>query len=205
MELLKKYEIPVPKFVVVRNVDEVRAACKEFGILPERELENSGETTESTDMVLKAQVLAGGRGKGIWDSGLKGGVKIVYNVEEAVNVANHMLGHRIYTAQTGDTGQLCNTLLACERKYSRREHYLAIVLDRSSGGPVMIGCQQGGVNIEDIALVCMDCKMNFDDNAAFRQKEIFAQRDWSQEDERDVKASKAGLNYIGLDGNIGCL
>ncbi|VDP53508.1 unnamed protein product [Schistosoma mattheei] len=185
-----------------------------------------------------------------------------------------MLGHRIYTAQTGDTGQLCNTLLACERKYSRREHYLAIVLDRSSGGPVMIGCQQGGVNIEDIArdnpdalikipvdinkglnkkdalfmahklgfthpdeaavyierlyklfdssdctlleinpisqdingkVVCMDCKMNFDDNAAFRQKEIFAQRDWSQEDERDVKASKAGLNYIGLDGNIGCL
>ncbi|VDO88986.1 unnamed protein product [Schistosoma curassoni] len=54
-------------------------------------------------------------------------------------------------------------------------------------------------------VVCMDCKMNFDDNAAFRQKEIFAQRDWSQEDERDVKASKAGLNYIGLDGNIGCL
>ncbi|CAI2723118.1 unnamed protein product [Schistosoma spindalis] len=274
MELLKKYEIPVPKFVVVRNVDEVRATCKEFGILPESELENSGETTESTDMVLKAQVLAGGRGKGIWDSGLKGGVKIVYNVEEAINVANHMLGHRIYTAQTGDTGQLCNTLLACERKYSRREHYLAIVLDRSSGGPVMIGCQQGGVNIEDIArdnpdalikipvdinkgldkkdalfmahklgfthpdeaavyierlyklfdssdctlleinpisqdingkVVCMDCKMNFDDNAAFRQKEIFAQRDWSQEDERDVKASKAGLNYIGLDGNIGCL
>ncbi|CAH8490821.1 unnamed protein product [Schistosoma rodhaini] len=249
MELLKKYEIPVPKFIVARNVDEVKAACEEFG-----------ETRESTDIVLKAQVLAGGRGKGTWDSGLKGGVKIVYSIEEAVNVASQMLGHRIYTAQTGDTGQLCNKLLACEH--------------RSCGGPVMIGCQQGGVNIEDIArdnpdalikipvdidkglnkkdalfmahqlgftnpneaavyierlyklfdssdctlleinpisqdihgkVVCMDCKLNFDDNAAFRQKEIFAQRDWSQEDERDVKASKAGLNYIGLDGNIGCL
>ncbi|KAH8855243.1 Succinate--CoA ligase [ADP-forming] subunit beta, mitochondrial [Schistosoma japonicum] len=197
--LLKKYEIPVPKFVVVRSIDEVKAACKEFG-----------ETTESTDVVLKAQVLAGGRGKGIWDSGLKGGVKIVYSVDEAISVANRMLGHRIFTAQTGDSGQLCNTLLACERKYSRREHYLAIVLDRSSGGPVMVGCKQGGVNIEDIArdnpdalikdinghVICMDCKMNFDDNAAFRQKEIFAQRDWSQEDERDVKATNAGLNYI---------
>ncbi|KAH8855245.1 Succinate--CoA ligase [ADP-forming] subunit beta, mitochondrial [Schistosoma japonicum] len=272
--LLKKYEIPVPKFVVVRSIDEVKAACKEFGVLPKNEIENSGETTESTDVVLKAQVLAGGRGKGIWDSGLKGGVKIVYSVDEAISVANRMLGHRIFTAQTGDSGQLCNTLLACERKYSRREHYLAIVLDRSSGGPVMVGCKQGGVNIEDIArdnpdalikipididkgldkkdavmmahklgfshsdeaavyierlyklfdstdctlleinpisqdinghVICMDCKMNFDDNAAFRQKEIFAQRDWSQEDERDVKATNAGLNYIGLDGNIGCL
>ncbi|CAH8442991.1 unnamed protein product [Heterobilharzia americana] len=274
MELLKKYEIPVPKSIIVRNVDEIKAACKELGVLSEAEIENAGETAESTDIVLKAQVLAGGRGKGTWDSGLKGGVKIVYNIEEAVNVGSRMLGHRIFTAQTGDSGQLCNVLLACERKYSRREHYLAIVLDRSSGGPVVIGCEQGGVNIEDVArenpsalikipvdinkgldkkdalymahklgfahadqaaeyierlyklfmasdctlleinpisqdikgdVICMDCKMNFDDNAAFRQKEIFAQRDWSQEDERDVKATNAGLNYIGLDGNIGCL
>ena len=54
-------------------------------------------------------------------------------------------------------------------------------------------------------VLCMDCKMNFDDNAAFRQTDIFAQRDWSQEDERDVRAANAGLNYIGLDGSIGCL
>lgn len=51
----------------------------------------------------------------------------------------------------------------------------------------------------------MDAKISFDDNAAYRQKEIFALRDWSQEDERDFKAAKADLNYIGLDGNIGCL
>ena len=51
----------------------------------------------------------------------------------------------------------------------------------------------------------MDCKMNFDDNAAFRQKEIFDLKDWSQEDERDVQAAQADLNYIGLDGTIGCL
>merc|ERR1711862_990506 len=53
--------------------------------------------------------------------------------------------------------------------------------------------------------MCLDAKVNFDDNAAFRQKEIFSMRDYSQEDEREVKASKYDLNYIGLDGTIGCL
>merc|ERR1739838_380717 len=51
----------------------------------------------------------------------------------------------------------------------------------------------------------MDAKLNFDDNAAYRQKEIFAMRDWAQEDERDVVAAKFDLNYIGLEGNIGCM
>ncbi|CAH8461247.1 unnamed protein product [Dicrocoelium dendriticum] len=51
----------------------------------------------------------------------------------------------------------------------------------------------------------MDCKMNFDDNAAFRQQEIFSKRDWDQEDERDARAAKSNLTYIGLDGSIGCL
>lgn len=51
----------------------------------------------------------------------------------------------------------------------------------------------------------MDCKLNFDDNAEYRQKEIFALKDWSQEDERDRRAADANLNYIGLDGTIGCL
>lgn len=55
------------------------------------------------------------------------------------------------------------------------------------------------------SVLCMDCKMSFDDNALFRQPEIFSYRDWSQEDERDVRAANAKLNYIGLDGSIGCL
>ena len=54
-------------------------------------------------------------------------------------------------------------------------------------------------------VVCMDCKINLDDNADFRQKEIFAKRDVTQEDEREVRASQFGLNYIGLEGSIGCL
>ena len=55
------------------------------------------------------------------------------------------------------------------------------------------------------AVYCMDCKMNFDTNAAYRQREIFDLKDWSQEDWRDAKAEKADLNYIGLNGTIGCL
>lgn len=51
----------------------------------------------------------------------------------------------------------------------------------------------------------MDAKINFDDNAEYRQKELFQQRDWLQEDPRDVEAAKAGINYIGLGGTIGCL
>jgi len=55
------------------------------------------------------------------------------------------------------------------------------------------------------AVLCMDAKFNFDDNAAHRQRDIFGQRDWAQEDARDVQAAKADINYIGLEGNIGCL
>ena len=51
----------------------------------------------------------------------------------------------------------------------------------------------------------MDCKLNIDDNSAFRQPDLFKMRDWTQEDDRDRRAAAADLNYIGLDGNIGCL
>ena len=54
-------------------------------------------------------------------------------------------------------------------------------------------------------VVCMDAKLNFDDNANFRQQELFKQRDWTQEDDREVQAASFNLNYIGLDGSIACL
>ena len=61
------------------------------------------------------------------------------------------------------------------------------------------------VETSDGQVLCLDAKLNFDDNAEFRQSEIFGMRDYSQEDEREVKAAKYNLNYIGLDGTIGCL
>ena len=54
-------------------------------------------------------------------------------------------------------------------------------------------------------VMCMDAKINFDSNAAYRQKKVFDMQDWTQEDPRDRQAAKADLNYIGLDGTIGCL
>ena len=56
-----------------------------------------------------------------------------------------------------------------------------------------------------VLVMCMDAKINFDDNAEYRQKEVFKLRDWSQEDPRDADAAQAGINYIGLDGSIGCM
>lgn len=101
--------------------------------------------------MVKAQVLAGGRGKGVWDSGLRGGVKVVYSADEAVDIAKRMLGHRIYTKQTGESGQVCSAVNIVERKYLRREFYFAIALDRETAGPMIIASSQGGVNIEQVA------------------------------------------------------
>lgn len=242
-----------------------------------------------------------------------------------------MLGAQLITKQTGPEGKPCNTVLLTERVYMRRELYLSILMDRASGGPVIVASSKGGTSIEDIAaatpelivtapvdivegltddtvdkvvsslgfragdedgvrvlptmrslasprcysprltsivmfrqrtcsatctscsstpmppwsrstrsprrrtatvrrelavggwsvapvslttcipvgrfppvLVC-DAKLNFDDNAAFRQADLFARRDFSQEDQREVEASKEDLNYIGLDGTIGCM
>ncbi|MGH0143097.1 UNVERIFIED_CONTAM: hypothetical protein FKN15_029788 [Acipenser sinensis] len=222
----------------------------------------------SKDLVVKAQVLAGGRGKGTFEGGLKGGVKIVFSPEEARDVSTKMIGKKLFTKQTGEKGRICNQVFICERRYPRREYYFAITMERSYQGPVLIGSSQGGVNIEDVAaenpeaiikepidivegikmeqavklfslalsrgyvvfndnggappiaieciyfpilqlincaVMCMDAKLNFDSNAEYRQKKIFELRDWSQEDERDRQAAKSDLNYIGLDGDIGCL
>ncbi|PAA89470.1 hypothetical protein BOX15_Mlig001210g1 [Macrostomum lignano] len=271
MGLLQKSGIAVPKFGVAKTSAQVYQMAQDLVD------SQTSKDQKQGDVVVKAQVLAGGRGKGFWNSGLKGGVKIVFNPEEARDVSSKMLGHKIFTKQTGDAGQTCSTVMVCERKYSRREFYFAITMDRKHRGPVLIGSSQGGVNIEQVAkenpeaiialpvdietgiteevatemakkigftgekqskeagqyivkmydlfiksdatlieinpiaedtegrVLCMDCKMNFDANSEFRQPEIFSLRDWSQEDERDVAAEKAGLNYIALDGNIGCL
>jgi succinyl-CoA synthetase beta subunit len=83
-------------------------------------------------MVIKAQVLAGGRGKGTFDNGLKGGVRVIFSPTEARMFAEKMLGHHLVTKQTGAAGKVCNTVYICERKFVRREYYFAILMDRGS-------------------------------------------------------------------------
>ena len=202
-----------------------------------------------------------------------------------------MIGHKLITKQTGAGGRLCNSVYICERKFARREFYLAILMDRATQAPVIVASSQGGMDIETVAketpdaiittsvdinvgvtdemgrkiatelgfseqciedakdtiqklykvfmekdatqieinplsetsdhqVMAMDAKLGFDDNAEFRQKEVFSWRDTTQEDADEVKAaecvlpestatianiSRHGLNFIKLDGDIGCL
>ncbi|CAF1517831.1 unnamed protein product [Rotaria sordida] len=262
MGLLEQAGIRVPKYRVAESVDQV------YQIASSHEL--------STDLVMKAQVLAGGRGKGVFDSGLKGGVKMIFSPDEAKQVASKMLGHRLYTKQTGREGKPVTKLIMCEKLFTRREYYFALALERRFDGPVIITSTQGGTDIEAIAaehpeaiirhpidivqglqrndalaiakilqfrndaleeaadimlklynlfithdivlleinplteaadgkVYCMDCKINVDDNSEYRQNAIFNERDNTQSDWRDVKAQESNINYIGLDGEIGCL
>ncbi|KAG1152052.1 hypothetical protein G6F37_002690 [Rhizopus arrhizus] len=261
VKLLREYGINAPKGEVAKSPEEAFDIAKKLG---------------SDDLVIKAQVLAGGRGKGTFDNGYKGGVKTFNTPEEARELAEKMLGHKLVTKQTGAEGKPCNAVYICERKYARNEYYFAILLDRKSAGPVIVASSEGGVDIETVAaqnpeaiitmpvdnkvgltkegalelaqkmgftpkgqeqaaetfinlyklfnekdatqveinplsessdnqVLCMDAKLNFDDNADFRQKDVFELRDFTQEDSREIAAAKHHLNYIGLDGSIGCL
>ncbi|KAI9688739.1 MAG: Succinate--CoA ligase [ADP-forming] subunit beta, mitochondrial [Bathelium mastoideum] len=259
--LLDSYGIGIPRGYVAYNAAEAEAVAKKIG---------------GDDMVIKAQVLAGGRGKGTFDNGFKGGVRVIYSPTEAKILADQMIGHKLITKQTGEKGRLCQAVYIVERKFARREFYLAVLMDRQSQGPVIVASSQGGMDIETVAkenpsaiittninihegvtdgiardiaqklgfseqcvedakdtiqklykvfmerdatqieinplsetndhkVLCMDAKLNFDDNAEFRQEEIFSWRDKSQEDADEVKAAEHGLNFIKLDGDIGCL
>ncbi|KAI0296635.1 succinyl-CoA synthetase beta chain SSC-beta [Russula brevipes] len=199
--------------------------------------------------VIKAQVLAGGRGKGKFSNGLQGGVHVVKTAKDAETFADQMLGASLITKQTGAGGRICNAVMLAELRQPSHEYYVAVLNDRASQGVVLVASNQGGMNIEEVAakdpdaiittpipfaagltkeaavgekdatqieinplaettdgaVLCMDAKFGFDDNAEFRQKDVFDLRDISQEEPSEVEAQKANLNFIKLDGNIGCL
>jgi len=261
MSLLKDAGVPVPKFGVAKTAAEAKQIAVDIA---------------TNDLVVKAQVLAGGRGKGHFAGGAKGGVRLVYSPEEVEEASAGMIGDFLITKQTGADGRICNSVMVTERKYTRKEFYIAFMNERSFNGPVCIASSEGGVNIEEVAeknpdaivkfpidvkigleldgakeiakavgihpskvdevaqilmnlydlftskdasmveinpfaedstgeFVCLDAKLKFDDNAEFRQKAVFDQRDWSQEDKREVEAANYNLNYIALDGDIGCM
>lgn len=261
-DLMRESGISVPRGVDVAS----RSAA----------LDAANSLSGADGIVVKAQVLAGGRGLGSFKNGFKGGVHMCDTPEKAADVAEQMIGQYLVTKQTGSDGRLCSKALVTEKVDVAREMYFAITYDRESQGPVVVASRVGGTSIEDIAaedpsaiakvpidinegmtsakakeiasalgfssdkvsaaakqvtklfdlfvdrdatlvevnplvetksgdVMCIDAKINFDDNAEFRQKDLFAMRDVTQEDPREVAASKFDLNYIGLDGNIGCL
>src|SRR5919206_2851559 len=128
-ELLKRFGVPVPRGIVARSPEEAYHAAKEL----------------ATDVVVvKAQIHAGGRGKG-------GGVKLARSADEAQEIARQMLGMKLVTHQTGPEGREVRALLIEEGLPIDREFYLGIVLDRSTGRPVFMASSAGGMDIEEVA------------------------------------------------------
>lgn len=115
------------------------------------ECEKIAKDLNTKNLVLKAQVLAGGRGKGAFKNGLKGGVRVIYSPQEAKDIGGRMIDQLLVTKQTGAAGRICNSVMVAERKFPRREFYFAVMMERAFNGPVLIASSQGGVNIEEVA------------------------------------------------------
>ena len=126
--ILAKYDVPVPRGEVAFTVDEVEIAAKKIG----------------GSVVVKAQIHAGGRGKG-------GGVKVAKDATEAAEIAKKMLGMKLVTHQTGPEGRIVQRVLVEETLPIERELYLGIVLDRAQGKPVFMASAAGGMEIEEVA------------------------------------------------------
>ncbi|XP_049571774.1 succinate--CoA ligase [GDP-forming] subunit beta, mitochondrial isoform X2 [Orcinus orca] len=229
-KLMSDNGVKVQRFFVADTDNEALEAAKRLN---------------AKEIVLKAQILAGGRGKGVFSSGLKGGVHLTRDPKVVGQLAKQMIGYNLATKQTPKEGVKVNKVMVAEALDISRETYLAILMDRSCNGPVLVGSPQGGVDIEEVAasnpelifkaadqikklynlflkidatqvevnpfgetpegqVVCFDAKINFDDNAEFRQKDIFAMDDKSENEPIENEAAKYDLKYIGLDGNIAC-
>ena len=134
---MSKFGINTPIGQPAFSVAEVEAASKKLA-------------DEKGEVVLKSQILAGGRGLGTFTNGLKGGVHIT-TAANANTLAKKMLGATLVTKQTGPAGKPVNTLYVAKKMKLKREMYFAILLDRKSAGPIMIGCSEGGTSIEDLA------------------------------------------------------
>ena len=231
--------------------------------------------------VVKAQIHAGGRGKGKIKENGTNGVKVGKGLDEVVDYAQKILGGTLVTLQTGPAGKVVHKILVAQDMYydgptERKEFYLSVLLDRSRGQNVIMYSTEGGMNIEEVAhntpekifkewvhpagglqpfqarkiafnlglsgeafkncvrfvtnlynayvgvdcsmleinplfkaaddkIIAVDCKMNLDDNALMRHPDLSALRDVSEEDPTEVEAGKYNLNFVKLDGNVGCM
>lgn len=253
-QLFNDYGIVTPLGKVARNPRQVEQSVKELS---------------GTSWVVKAQVHAGGRGQA-------GGVQLVENSQQAVDLAEKLFGSQLITKQTGAEGLPVESVLIEEASDFKREFYLSLLVDRSSESMVFIASAAGGMDIEAVAeetpekiittiinpaaglqsyqcrkiayalqlsgrqvgelekimrgmirlfldtdaslleinpliesvsgeLSALDAKINFDDNALDLHSAIAELRDPAQEDEKENLAQLIGLNYIRLDGNIGCM
>lgn len=269
-ELLKKYNVPVQEGIPVDTPEKAEEAYKQLKV-----------QTNNNFAVVKAQIHAGGRGKGKIQGTEQRGVAVGKSAEDIKTIAGNILGGTLVTIQTGPAGKLVNKILVAQDVYYSgpnpvKEFYLSILLDRTKGQNVIMYSTEGGMNIEDVAhdtpekifkewvhpsgglqpfqarkiafnlglkgeafkncvkfvtnlytayvgldcamleinplfktsderIIAVDCKMNLDDNAMMRHADLEALRDTTEEDPTEVEAAKHNLNFVKLDGNVGCM
>jgi len=269
-ELLKKYNVPVQEGIVCSSASQAEEAYRQIH-----------SQYESKFAVVKAQIHAGGRGKGKIKGTEQRGVAVGKNAEDVKNIAQNILGGTLVTIQTGEAGKLVNKVLVAQDVYYEgaspvKEFYLSILMDRSKGKNVIMYSTEGGMNIEDVAhdtpekiykewihpgggvqgfqarkiafnlgltgeafkncvkfvsnlynayvgldcnmleinplfktsdnkIIAVDCKMDVDDNSLMRHPDLSSMRDVTEEDPTEVEAGKFNLNFVKLDGNVGCM
>ena len=260
-DLLRAAGVPVLDGKVARTPAEAAAAFTALG---------------TPVCAVKAQIHAGGRGKGKVVGSEQRGVELAKSAEDAARIAEGLLEKTLVTIQTGPEGQTVRQVFVESGCAIDRELYCAILVDRAAGSPVLIASTAGGMDIEEVAaktpelilsepfdpdrglgayqarllaskldlpttswrcaeqffralcqafvdldaslleinplvltsegtLVALDAKMTFDDNALFRHKDIAALRDEAEEEPAEIRAAAAGLSYVKLSGEIGCL
>jgi succinyl-CoA synthetase beta subunit len=269
-ELLKKYNVPTQEGIAV---DTVMAAEEAY-----RQIKTQ---TGNNFAVVKAQIHAGGRGKGKIEGTEQRGVAVAKSAEDIATIAKNILGGTLVTIQTGPAGKKVNKILVAQDVYysgpnPTKEFYLSILLDRAKGMNVIMYSTEGGMDIEEVAhntpdkifkewvhpggglqgfqarkiafnlglsgeafkncvkfvtnlynayvgldcamleinplfktsdekIIAVDCKMNIDDNALMRKPDVAALRDVTEEDPTEVEAGQYNLNFVKLDGNVGCM
>ena len=269
-EVLKKFNVPVQEGIVCSSPLQAEEAYRQIH-----------SQYGSKYAVVKAQIHAGGRGKGKIAGTEQRGVAVGKNAEEIKSIAQNILGGVLVTIQTGPAGKMVHKVLVAQDVYYEgpnpvKEFYLSVLLDRSKSRNVIMYSTEGGVNIEDVAhntpekifkewihpggglagfqarkiafnlglrgeafkncisfvtnlynayvgldcsmleinplfktsdekIIAVDCKMNIDDNALLRHPDLASMRDISEEDPTEVEADKFNLNFVKLDGNVGCM
>src|SRR5213595_1729327 len=136
-ELLQKFGVATTRGKVASSPEEAEQIAREI---------------VQAELVVKAQIHAGGRGKGTFANGFKGGVHLCKSPAEAREVASKMLGQTLVTHQTGAAGRVVNKVLVAESAEIAREIYFAILLDRATAAPIVVASTEGGVEIETVAL-----------------------------------------------------
>ena len=178
-QLMEKNGLQIQKFRIVSDIEQVK------NIIDDPSL-------KANEYVIKAQVLAGGRGKGYFkNSGFKGGVKLTKNKTEIESIVKAMLDDYLITAQTTKDGILVKKVMIAEAIDIKKELYLAILLDRASGGPIVVASPEGGMDIEKVAETNPTAVHKFPISISENSKDL----------ERQLALRIAGEG-LGLDGKL---